>query len=291
MMPKNAITARRASFTLISLRFATRRCLPPAINWPDPSSHATPASPPGSCLLPIPALECQSAGRRIYSQYMAIRSLSFDDSSEEDLFVFSGHDLMLAYDDHMDLDWQEVAERTEIDERRGLVVLQVTALEDLVDEFILYGTDPPGPEALRRTLCRQTLGPRIDRLEGILWRAGLLDDEATELIADLRRVTERRNELAHGTIHLRPVGGILPRLNEHDFDVEWVIWNRRWQRVRRLTMSQLRDDLYDAMGTFTSLLRYGSKLAAAAPRPVNFTEGHYLCPPCPEDCGHEHTES
>jgi hypothetical protein len=51
---------------------------------------------------------------------MPIRSLSFDDPSDDDLVVFSGHDLMLSRYDHMDLDWQEVAERTAIDERRGL---------------------------------------------------------------------------------------------------------------------------------------------------------------------------
>lgn len=137
---------------------------------------------------------------RLYSQYMAIRSVSFDDPSDEGLAVFSGHDLMLSHCDYVDLDWQEVAERTAIDERRGLVVLQVAALEDLVNQIILYLAAPSDQEEMRLKLSRQTLGPRIDRLEGLLREAGLFDDEAAERIADLRRVTERRNELAHGTI-------------------------------------------------------------------------------------------
>ena len=41
---------------------------------------------------------------------MPILSLSFDDDSEEPLFVFSGEDLLMAHIDEVDLDWEEVAE-------------------------------------------------------------------------------------------------------------------------------------------------------------------------------------
>ncbi len=73
-----------------------------------------------------------------YHQRMPILSLSFDDDSEEPLFVFSGEDLLMAHIDEVDLDWEEVAERSILDERRGLVITQVAVLEELIDEFILY---------------------------------------------------------------------------------------------------------------------------------------------------------
>jgi hypothetical protein len=69
---------------------------------------------------------------------MPILSLSFDDDSEEPLFVFSGDDLLMAHIDEVDLDWEEVAEHSILDERRGLVITQVAVLEELIDEFILY---------------------------------------------------------------------------------------------------------------------------------------------------------
>jgi hypothetical protein len=207
---------------------------------------------------------------------MAIRSVSFDDSSDNDLFVFSGYELMLSHYDVMDLDWREVAERTEIDERRGLVVLQVAILEEIIDEFILYLEDPSDEEQTRIRLSRQTIGPRIDQLGKLLRQAGLHDAEAAERIADLRRVTERRNVLAHGTIHLQVVGGALPRLGERDFDVEWVIRSRRSGQVERITTSRLREDLYDAIGAFTGMLSFAESLEKRAPRPMNFTNGTYV---------------
>ena len=69
---------------------------------------------------------------------MAIQSLSFDDESDEELYVFSGNDLLISHYDIADLDWEEVAERSLIDQRRGLVITQVAVLEDLVDDFLLY---------------------------------------------------------------------------------------------------------------------------------------------------------
>jgi len=65
-----------------------------------------------------------------------------DDDSDEDLCVFSGSDLLISYYDVADLDWQDVAERSAIDERRGLVIAQVAALADPI-------------EALRRVVRRR----------------------------------------------------------------------------------------------------------------------------------------
>lgn len=103
---------------------------------------------------------------------MAIRSLSFDDDSEDDLCVFSGDDLVITHADGPDLDWREVAERSALDERRGLVIAQVAVLEDLIDEFILYLVDPADPEDYQRSLDKKTIGPRINILEKNSRRSG-----------------------------------------------------------------------------------------------------------------------
>src|ERR1700678_3908947 len=134
---------------------------------------------------------------------MTVRSVSFDDSSNDDLFVFSGNDLLIAHYDQMDLDWQEVAERTALDERRGLMILQVATLEDLVDEFLLYLGDEPDQEEHQRRLEATTIGPRLDQLQRLLREANLLDNHAEELLGTLGRIVRRRNELAHGTISAR----------------------------------------------------------------------------------------
>lgn len=74
----------------------------------------------------------------------------------------SGDDLLMAHIDEVDLDWEEVAERSILDERRSLVITQVAVLEELIDEFILYVTDPADPEGCQRRLDRKTTGARID---------------------------------------------------------------------------------------------------------------------------------
>ena len=99
---------------------------------------------------------------------MAIHSVSFDDDAEDDLCVFSGYDLVLTHVDGPDLDWEEVAERSALDERRGLVIAQVAVLEELIDEFILYLVDPADPEGYQRNLDKETISPRINKLERIL---------------------------------------------------------------------------------------------------------------------------
>jgi hypothetical protein len=121
-----------------------------------------------------------------YNQWMAIRSLSFDDDSSEDLCVFSGQDLLIAHIDEIDLDWEEVAERSLLDQRRGLVITQVAVLEELIDQLILYVVDPADPESYQRRLDSKTMGPRVDELEKALEVRELLDESGTELISDLR---------------------------------------------------------------------------------------------------------
>jgi hypothetical protein len=51
--------------------------------------------------------------------------VSFDNDSNEQLSVFSGNDLLITQYDVSDLDWPEVAERSALDERRGLVITRV----------------------------------------------------------------------------------------------------------------------------------------------------------------------
>lgn len=69
---------------------------------------------------------------------MSMRSLSFDDDSADSLWVHSISDLSIGYWEARDLDWEEVVERTALDERRGLVIAQTLVLEDLVNDAIIY---------------------------------------------------------------------------------------------------------------------------------------------------------
>ena len=211
---------------------------------------------------------------------MTVQSVSFDDDDESELYVFSGNDLLLSHYDVADLDWEEVAERSAIDERRGLVIAQVAVLEDLIDEFIVYLEDPRDVEALRRELDTKTIGPRLDMLESRLRHAGLLDPQVIERIEELRAVARRRNQLAHGTIHLRPLR-IVPveALGRRDVEVEWVLVDRRSRESERISMAGLRQDLEDAIGAFTALLAYAERFVEKAPRPSHFADGAYLAAP------------
>lgn len=212
---------------------------------------------------------------------MAVRSVSFDDESDDDLSVFSGHDLLISHYDIADLDWREVAERSALDERRGLVITQVAVLEDLVDEFILYLEDPIDLERLQADLDRLTIGPRVDRLERRLAKASILGAEAIAALAHVRRVVDRRNELAHGTIQVRPVGGSIVLPLPGDLVIEWVITSRRSRTIERITMAGLRQDLDDSIACFSSLLRYAERFVESAPAPRNYCGGRYLTTPTP----------
>jgi len=219
-------------------------------------------------------------GPRKYDQLVAIRSLSFDDDSDEDMCVFSGEDLLTAHLDQMDLDWGEVAERSALDERRGLVITQVAVVEELIDQFILYVADPADPEDYKRRLDRKTIGPRLDELEVALAERGLLDAAGAALLADLRSLVQIRNELTHGTIY-RTLLYVVPirEFATRDLELEWSIYSRRSRTSRRLTTSGLRRNLEEAIGCFTALLQWGEGLAQRAPRPRNFLEPTYFTAP------------
>jgi hypothetical protein len=90
----------------------------------------------------------------------------------------------MAHLDVMDLDWEEVTERSILDQRRGLVITQVAVLEELIDEFILYIVDPEDPVEYQNDLDRKTIGPRLNDLERELGIRDLLDSRGAELIAD-----------------------------------------------------------------------------------------------------------
>jgi hypothetical protein len=173
--------------------------------------------------------------------------VSFDNDSNEELCVFSGNDLLITHYDVSDLDWQEVAERSALDERRCLVITQVAVLEDLVDEFIFYLADPNDPDAYQLELDKLTVDPRLDRLEALLAGAGMHDANVVAILAALRQVVRRRNDLAHGTIHSRPVQPVQPGSWLDGIGLEWVITSRRSRTCERITMARLRQDLEGAI--------------------------------------------
>jgi len=212
---------------------------------------------------------------------MAFNSISFDDEDGEDLSTFSGLDLLIAHYDQVDLDWQEVAERSVIDERRGLVIAQTAVLEVLVDEFILYLLDSPDEVAAYAALDGLTLGRRISQFEAALEAHGLVTPEARAVVRDLRAVASRRNQLAHGTIERRMTRVVpIAELSHADLEVEWVLLDRRGDQ-ERLSMAGLREDVYMAAGAFSALLAYAEWFVEIAPRPQFFSGGRYL--PNPEE--------
>lgn len=215
---------------------------------------------------------------------VAVRSLSFDDEkNDEDLFVCSGEDLLLTHYDLSDLDWGAIAERSAIDERRGLVIAQVAILEDTVDDFIHYIEDPVAPEQLQIMLDKKTIGPRLDRFEAGIESIGLLDDTAAELVGWLRSVVARRNQLAHGNLECRLAGFPIPawELLTSDIELEWVLVDRRHKREDRISMKGLRADLSEAAGLFSTMLRFAETFVELAPRPVNFRTRRFLAAPTP----------
>lgn len=212
---------------------------------------------------------------------MAIQSLSFDDESDEELYVFSGNDLLISHYDIADLDWEEVAERSLIDQRRGLVITQVAVLEDLVDEFLLYLEDPLDACRFREEfLSGKTIGPRLDMLEKRLQLAELMDDETIECLAAVHAAVDRRNRLAHGTVKRRPTRNIpISDLLKVDVGLEWVLVDRRSNETERVSMTCLRQDVYEAIGAFSGLLAYAETFVERAPKPRHFVGGHYLGAP------------
>ena len=212
---------------------------------------------------------------------MTVRSVSFDDDSVEELFVFSGNDLLTSHYAVGDLDRREVAERAALDQRRGLVIAQVAVLEDLIDEFILYLVDPIDVDAYQAKLDRRTIGPRVDRLEKLLARANVLDSTAVAALDTIRQVVARRNEMAHGTIHCRPVEPVEPGSWIDGIPLEWILISRRTRTEERITMAGLRQDVNAAISAMSSMLRYAERFVEVAPRPRNHGGGRYLGAPTP----------
>lgn len=66
---------------------------------------------------------------------MVTGSLTFDDEANEDLHVFSVSALLTSHHDIADLDWEQVAERTVIDERRGLAITPAVVVEGVIDDL------------------------------------------------------------------------------------------------------------------------------------------------------------
>jgi hypothetical protein len=180
-----------------------------------------------------------------------IEELSFDDEVDEDLYVFSGSDFLTSHYDKADLDWAEVASRTAIDERRGLVITQAVVIEDEIDEFILYLADPPNAKQYRaKPMGTWNAGRKRKHLERLLKSAGLFDSYAAPLLEECRRVGERRNRLAHGTIEPRLINVAKPgqvvipidELDQASLAIEWILTDRRTGRTERVSMARLRGE-------------------------------------------------
>ena len=189
--------------------------------------------------------------------------------------------MLIAHYDQIDLDWEEVAERGLIDERRGLVIAQVAVLDDLIDEFILYLLDPPDPARYQRDhLDTITTGLRLGSFEQLLRDNQLLDNKASRTIADLRAIVATRNRLAHGTIYRRPTRvAPIRELATFTVDVEWVLVDRRRGDTERVSMAGLRRTLHEAQGCFMALLAFAETFVEAAPTPTHFPGGWYLGSP------------
>ena len=220
-----------------------------------------------------------------------IEELSFDDEfGEVDMHVFSGPDLVTFHYDLADLDWAEVAARTAIDERRGLVITQAVVIEDVIDEFILYLEDPPDSKQYRtETLGNLTAGRRRQQFEELLSAAGLLDSRAAQLLELCRALGERRNTLVHGTIEYRifnvakPDQVVIPiaEFQQASLAIEWILTDRRTGATERVSMARLRQDLVEAQGLVDELLNYAEYFVERAPRPNNFQGGAFLGAPTP----------
>jgi hypothetical protein len=188
-----------------------------------------------------------------------IVEVSFDDGSHEPLNVFSDYDLLLSFHDAADLDWEEVAERSALDERRGLVITQSTVLEDLLGGVILQLERPDDPETRQGELDQWMIGKRLKHVESFLASGGSLEASRSFPREELWVSVRRRNELAHGNI-IRVIGDAYPRPEGLGKirRVEWHLVDRRTRESRLITMAGLREDLYAAIAAYTDLLRWTS---------------------------------
>jgi hypothetical protein len=183
--------------------------------------------------------------------------VSFDDDSDEPLNVFSDYDLLLSFHDEVDLDWEEIAERSVLDQRRGLVITQSTVLEDLLGDVILQLEKPDDPEARRNETDQWMIGKRLNRVESLLASGASPDADRSFPREELWAAIRRRNDLAHGNI-TRVIDEAYPRPDGSGKTqrVEWHLIDRRTRRSQLITMAGLREDVYAAIAAYTSLLRW-----------------------------------
>lgn len=206
-----------------------------------------------------------------------VNNLSFDDPSDEGLDVISAYELLISELDVADPDWGKIAERTAIDERRGLVIAQVAEMEQVIDDFILYVADPDDVSAYMQRLAAWTIGPRVKEFERLLRVAGVCDEVAVDVIGMLLSVVARRNLLAHGSLYLRPTKWT-PIGQWDGVEFEWMLRDPRTGHAERISMAGLRTDLEDVIDATVRLIRYGSHLAAQLPPPSNYANATYIAP-------------
>ena len=117
--------------------------------------------------------------------------------------VLTGQDFRISHYGGSPMDNPAVEERTVLEALRGLVAAQMTVLDDLLDEFVLYLMDPRASDVFEvRVLgARMTMG-RVELLEPLLEDCGL-KTTAGDLLSRLRTVVERLNVLAHSPIFVR----------------------------------------------------------------------------------------
>ncbi|MFF5181430.1 hypothetical protein ACFY2Q_25660 [Micromonospora sp. NPDC000316] len=199
--------------------------------------------------------------KKLDEMSVEVVEVSFNDNSDEPLHVFSGYDLLLTFHDAADLDWEEVAERRALDERRGLVITQSAILEDLLSDVIVQLERPGNPETRQRELDQWTIGKRLKYVESLLGNGAYPEGNSTFPFEELWDAVRRRNELAHGNL-TRVVGEACPRSDGPGKTrrIEWHLVDRRSQGSRLITMADLREDLYAATAAYANLLRWASNL-------------------------------
>jgi hypothetical protein len=196
--------------------------------------------------------------------------------------VFTGQDLLISHYDGPDLGWEDVAERTEMESLRGLVVAQATILDDLIDEFLLYLIDP-GPQDWYRieVLRSQPVGRKLDHLRSLLRQYGLAD-VAARYVQAASEALSRRDVLAHSPLFRQPTR-ILPIEDIGSTEYEMVIRRRtkKGDTFEVVTEDSLTNDLYNTQGTFSGLLAFAEIMVERVPVPVHFQGGSYLAAPTP----------
>ena len=66
-----------------------------------------------------------------------------------------------------------------------------------------------------------------------------------------------------------------------EFEVEWILIDRRSGEPERISMMELRHDVEEAVAVFVALLGYAESFVARAPAPTHFAGGACLGAPTP----------